>query len=401
MTASTRPKPGDRLALAGTVALMGFAAALQISIAASQLLLTAAIVCWVGSLVLNREKPEVPPIFWPLAAYGGVTLVSVAFSIDPWTSFLDSKQLLLFLVVPAVYGLARGRHATTLLYVVISVGAITAAIGIVQYAILHYDHLGQRPQGTMGHYMTYSGLLMLVAVSALATALYGRGDRIWPALVMPALLVALSVTFTRSAWIGTGLAVGVLLAIRNLKLLLVVPIVVALFLVAAPSGITGRIYSIFDPLNPTNRDRVAMLHAGAAMIREHPITGVGPNMVERVYPDYRHALAVEPVNPHLHNVPVQIAAERGIPALAVWLWFIANAAILTGRKLRTGDRFLPAVGLAAIVGMLGAGMFEHNFGDSEFLMLFLTLLTLPFAAEKGEEAKGANSSSVSVQACVN
>jgi putative inorganic carbon (hco3(-)) transporter len=143
------------------------------------------------------------------------------------------------------------------------------------------------------------------------------------------------------------------------------------------------------------------LHAGAAMIREHPITGVGPNMVERVYPDYRHALAVEPVNPHLHNVPVQIAAERGIPALAVWLWFIANAAILTGRKLRTGDRFLPAVGLAAIVGMLGAGMFEHNFGDSEFLMLFLTLLTLPFAAEKGEEAKGANSSSVSVQACVN
>ena len=26
--------------------------------------------------------------------------------------------------------------------------------------------------------------------------------------------------------------------------------------------------------------------------------------------------------PHLHNVPLQIAAERGLPALALWLWFI-------------------------------------------------------------------------------
>jgi hypothetical protein len=30
--------------------------------------------------------------------------------------------------------------------------------------------------------------------------------------------------------------------------------------------------------------------------------------------------------------------------------------------------------------MLAAGMFEYNFGDSEFLMLFLILVTLPFAA---------------------
>ena len=30
--------------------------------------------------------------------------------------------------------------------------------------------------------------------------------------------------------------------------------------------------------------------------------------------------------------------------------------------------------------MLAAGMFEYNFGDSEFLMLFLLLVTLPFAA---------------------
>jgi hypothetical protein len=34
--------------------------------------------------------------------------------------------------------------------------------------------------------------------------------------------------------------------------------------------------------------------------------------------------------------------------------------------------------------MLGAGLFEYNFGDSEFLMLLLVVLTLPFAAERPE-----------------
>ncbi len=32
--------------------------------------------------------------------------------------------------------------------------------------------------------------------------------------------------------------------------------------------------------------------------------------------------------------------------------------------------------------MLAAGMFEYNFGDSEFLMLLLVLLTLPAAAAR-------------------
>jgi hypothetical protein len=42
------------------------------------------------------------------------------------------------------------------------------------------------------------------------------------------------------------------------------------------------------------------------------------------------------------------------------------------------------MGLGAVAAMLAAGMFEYNFGDSEFLMLFLVLVTLPFAAERPE-----------------
>ena len=38
--------------------------------------------------------------------------------------------------------------------------------------------------------------------------------------------------------------------------------------------------------------------------------------------------------------------------------------------------------------MLTAGMFEYNFGDSEFLMLFRVLVTLPYAADRAPVVRG-------------
>ena len=55
-------------------------------------------------------------------------------------------------------------------------------------------------------------------------------------------------------------------------------------------------------------------------------------MVRHVYADYRVAGAVQENNIHLHNVPMQIAAERGLPALAFWLAFIGSALCRSGRS---------------------------------------------------------------------
>jgi O-antigen ligase len=135
--------------------------------------------------------------------------------------------------------------------------------------------------------------------------------------------------------------------------------------------------------DPTTRDRVAMLQAGVAIIRDHPLTGVGPDMIGQVYPAYRTAAAVQANNPHLHNVPMQIAAERGLPALVVWTAFVVAAVHGLWRlRQHPAARPLAAAGLGAMTAMLAAGLSEYNFGDSEFLMLLLVLLTLPFAAAR-------------------
>ena len=119
------------------------------------------------------------------------------------------------------------------------------------------------------------------------------------------------------------------------------------------------------------------------MIAAHPLTGVGPNMVERRYAEYRGDDAVNQINPHLHNNPLQIAAERGLPALAIWIWFIvALARDLWQRFSKGQQRFLAGAALATVVALLTAGLFEYNFGDSEVLMLFLIVVTLPAAAAR-------------------
>ncbi|MCX6552867.1 MAG: O-antigen ligase family protein [Acidobacteria bacterium] len=370
--------------------LYGFVGAEQVSIAAAQILLAVMVVTWLALLATGRARFAAPPFFRPLLVYAVLTAVSTAFSVDPRASLIDDKQLLLYLVVPITYEIARGARARRAADVIITVGAASAAFGIIQYGILHYNNLGQRPQGSMGHYMTYSGLLMMVATTAAARLLFEKRDWVWPAAVMPALLAALVLTFTRSAWVGASVAIAALLLMKDFRLIGALPVLIAIGIAVAPPQVTQRLYSMFDLKDPTSRDRVAMVREGVRMIAADPLTGMGPNMVEREYVRFRDTDSVQRVNPHLHNVPLQIAAERGLPALAAWLWFVTSAAMGLWGLLKNGRfKFLSAAGLAAIAGMLSAGLFEHNFGDSEFLMLLLVLITLPFAAQRAEPLEAA------------
>jgi O-antigen ligase len=386
---AAQPDAGSypRLEQAGLLAIFGVAAALQFSIAVAQSLLAIGVVCWLALVLLGRERIEVPRFFWPLLAYAALTIVSAAFSPEPSQSFLDTKQLVLFLIIPIAYRFMKGDRGITMITVIVSAGAVSAAAGIFQYGILHYD-IHNRARGTLGHYMTFSGIVMLVMGIALARILFGKRDRLWAALVMPALAVAVVVTFTRSATVGACVAAALLLSLKDFRLMALLPIVVAIFLGLAGPDLTSRFASIFDVNNPTNRDRVAMLKEGERMVRAHPLVGVGPNMVEVTYADYRDPGAVERINPHLHNVPMQIAAERGLPALVAWLWFVVIAMTDLFASFRSGERpALAAAALAAMVSMLAAGLFEYNFGDSEFLMLLLLLITLPFAASRSPAAE--------------
>jgi O-antigen ligase len=400
----TAPITTGRTALlerAAYVALLGFAATPQFSIAASSVLLVIAALLWLTLVIVNHERIEVPDMFWPLAVYAGATLVSALFSANREHSLPDCKQLVLFGIIPIAYRLFHGERTLKVVDVIITVGALNAVYGIVQYSLLRHDTIENRIQGNLGHYMTYSGVIMMVACVAFARVMFRRRDRMWAALVLPAVMVALVLTLSRNAWVGACAGIGTLFLLKNvrhaLRFAAVLPIALALLVAFAPAAITDRLMSMASlndqfkqsdegkMSNASNRDRLAMAKMGVLMVRDYPLTGVGPDMVSMVYPRYRGKVtgAVSQVNSHLHNVPLQIAAERGLPALAIWIWFVVTLLRdFLGKRRTSPVPSLATAAIACVVAMLAAGMFEYNFGDSEFLMLFLVVITLPYAVDR-------------------
>jgi hypothetical protein len=51
---------------------------------------------------------------------------------------------------------------------------------------------------------------MLVACAAVSRVMFAKHHRTWAVLVLPSLLFALVVTFTRSAWVGACVGIGML-----------------------------------------------------------------------------------------------------------------------------------------------------------------------------------------------
>src|SRR5207249_4377021 len=81
----------------------------------------------------------------------------------------------------------------------------------------------------------------------------------------------------------------------------------------------ARARTIGDLADDTSRDRLAMLETGLALARAHPLTGVGPGQVKHLYPAWAGPQALRRSTSHLHDTPLQIVVERGLPGLAAWL----------------------------------------------------------------------------------
>ncbi len=353
--------------------------------AVSGLLLAA----WVASLVRERRYPA--SLRSPFTYFAGIlallTAASAVFSRDPAASARHLPGLALLLLVPVAMDLVDdvGRARAVGLAIAAS-GTALALLGIWQF--LHGgDDLDNRIRGTLSHYMTFSGLATLAAGLLLGLAFEGRGRWRLAGLLSLVPLCAVLLTYTRGAYVGICAAVLLYLAVRRPRgLLLLAPALVVVFFLAPPE-IRDRIRSIADLSDRTNRDRVAMLRAGARIARDYPVFGLGPDMVKPYYPLYRDPDAPRWTVPHLHNNVAQIAASNGLFAAGVYLiWvflFLARAIVGLRREADPGRAAVWAGALLAGSAIVVAGLFEYNFGDTEVEMATLLVFALPFSRAAG------------------
>jgi len=195
------------------------------------------------------------------------------------------------------------------------------------------------------------------------------------------------VSRTRSAWVGTVCGLALIAVLRAPKTLWLIGLAIAAVMLVKPAFMVERL-TVTDA---SSKDRVFMWQAGLDMILDKPLFGQGPGMIPFAYQRYRWEEAPSRRVSHLHNNALQLAAERGLPCLAFWLWWIAVAladAYRATRRAAWDERWVGPGALAFLAALLMAGMFEYNFGDSEVLYVILLLAPLPYAfPDRASEAE--------------
>ena len=331
------------------------------------------------------------PLKSPIGAFVLLTIASAVFSTLPSRSLPQVKGLGTFLLVVFAVALLKDREDVALL---VSLWRITTLYLVVRGLLEWFagaDNLGARISGGLSVYMTYAELLMsfalLFAALALAEGRSVRG-RLLDGVIATAAAAAVALSLTRNAYLGLVVGLALLLALARPRLLVAAPIVLAVLAVVVPAAVRARALSSFDPRDPTMRDRLLMWRAGASMVADRPLFGLGPKRVKDLYPVYRRPGFVLPNPGHLHSNPVTIAAETGIPSLLAYLAFVAAFFVHAARHLRRmaddGDRAITRGAMAVMAALFVSGLFEYSFGDVEVLMATLVIASLPFALQWGE-----------------
>jgi O-antigen ligase len=393
----------------------GSAVAILFSIAASQILLALALV----ALLLSKAPLRLPRIWLPLGLFLLLTLVSLAFSGNVVHGLPQVRKIYVYSMLLVVFSTLRDMRMIRWLFLAwAGVGALEAARGLVQFAakISEARALGmnfgeyyepERITGFMSHWMTFGGEEMFVLIMLTAYLFFSPSARkrgFWFVLLCFGLLcAALLLGWTRSIWIATAVAGLYLIWFRKRWLIALVPVILAAAFLAGPDFVRTRMHSVFQAHD--RAFRVVTWRTGFRMIQAHPWLGLGPEQIKPNNPEQRvseifkqylppdvHEPLPEGWYGHLHNIFLQYAAERGIPAMLAVLWMLLMMLTDFWRALRrlppgpSDRRFVLHGAIAVIIATMVAGMFEHNLGDSEVLTMFLVVAACGYVAAEKEPA---------------
>ena len=174
-------------------------------------------------------------------------------------------------------------------------GCASALFGFWQFWTLrgnYESYVVARPSGFMSHWMTFGGegMIVLAMLAALLLLAPGAGSREKLAGFAMAALIgfALVLNGSRNTWFGAAVALAYLLWQWRRWAVLLLPVAAAAALLLAPAVVRQRASSIARPHDrlDSNEHRRATFLTGIEMIKAHPLFGVGPERVGRVFDAY-------------------------------------------------------------------------------------------------------------------
>lgn len=252
-----------------------------------------------------------------------------------------------------------------------------------------------RATGFFGHWTTYAEVLQLIASLALGLflALQHKISRTGLLLLAATggLVFALAATVTRGSWIGFAVSVAVmlLLSVSRRTALIVVGCSLPLVLAGVFLLQEQRRIGFFDSADQSTSWRQIVWREGFNLLLSKPrhlLFGVGMDTIKSHWREWGlFDNGRQPVG-HMHSNVLQIALERGIPALILWLLLFVIYVRMLWRLVQQTTDFARGVALGALGGASGfftSGLVHYNWGDSEVVTVFYFIMGLTlFLVEK-------------------
>jgi hypothetical protein len=244
-----------------------------------------------------------------------------------------------------------------------------------------------RASGWTRHYEYFAEILQILALLALGLALANyqnhRANRRFKLAIMASGLLAFGVAFTAMRSVLFAFAIGGSVVVwraakgAGAKLLVTAAIAfvvgfgaVVIWQTRATSALSLHDYSASL--------RLQLARVGLRRVLVHPLFGHGMDAVKQHWVEWGF-----PGNViiHLHSTPLQLAFDRGLPALCFWFWIMLTFWLIAKRGEQatsdSGDTNRHGVLLGAtgaLTAFLVSSLVNYNFGAGVVALVFWWLM---------------------------
>jgi O-antigen ligase len=208
--------------------------------------------------------------------------------------------------------------------------------------------------------------------------------------------MTLLLTYSRGAWVvGVPASLLFLFAVRGRRTLAVgvgLLVVVGVVVLLVVGG--TRLTSLLDTTTGTTFFRLQLWQSSLAMIRDHPLLGVGlDNLLYAYRTYYVLPTAWEEFNlSHPHNFVLDFWLRLGLPGLIVFIWLVASffrRGLRLYREVSEHSEGVLVLGLmAGMVNLAAHGLVDHAFFLVDLAFTFMLLIALVQVASIRERLAG-------------
>lgn len=243
-----------------------------------------------------------------------------------------------------------------------------------------------RASGLTRHYQTFAELMQMIGLLALGITLahlrnHGP-NRTFRLALLAASFLTLGLVFTAMRTVIVAFVVGAtVIAWRSLRGAYKAVFTFTLFFVLAFGAMVvwqTRDRNALLLGDPSSSLRLEVARVGLSRIPVHPIFGHGMDAMKLHWNEWgfpgKDML-------HLHSTPLQLAFDRGLPMLLLWLWLMGAFWLTLARASRamedasdTNSYGILLGTLGALTGFLVSSLVNYNYGDAEVAMMFWFLI---------------------------